>query len=169
MSELHIPKIIVAYDRHHAIGTKNMIPWLGALPADMKHFREKTLHQSVLMGRRTYDSLHNGPLLDRENIVLTRDTRLRIPGVRVVNSMEEVLHTDIKGEELYVIGGGEIYRQAYSEADVMYVTEVDTEMENPDTYFPDFAGSDWQETQREAHEADDRNKYNYSFVTYERT
>lgn len=122
-------KAIVAVDRNNAIGKDNDLPW--KLKGDMKHFVATTKNKTVVMGRKTYESIGK-PLPNRQNIVITRDSDLVIDGVDVVNSIDEV--KSIAQNAIVIIGGGEIYSLFAKEIKEFWVTEVKTEIENADTF-----------------------------------
>ncbi len=156
--------IIAAMAENRVIGVHNTLPW--RLPADLKHFRKLTTGHHVIMGRRNYESIGK-PLPDRTNIVITHNPNYRAPGCLVVHSIEEALAIANSDPEIFVIGGAEIYRQALDSADRLYLTLVHAHVDG-DTYFPEFNGSHWQEVGRERHEADERNRYAYTFLVYAR-
>lgn len=149
---------------NRVIGIHNTLPW--RLPADLRHFRQLTTGHHVIMGRRNYESIGK-PLPDRHNIILTRNPSYRAPGCQVKNSLGEALQDIQNDPEIFIIGGAEIYRQALGLADRLYLTLVHAEI-NGDTYFPEFDRRDWKEITRTRNEADERNPYAYSFVTYDR-
>ncbi len=156
--------LIVAKSDNDVIGSRNDLPWY--LPADLTHFKELTIGHTVVMGRKTYDSIVGRirhPLPHRTNVVMTHDTSFAVEGVRVIHNI-----TDIRslGDDIFVIGGAEIYRQMLDMADRLYVTEVKATI-NGDVHFP-VIGPEWREIAREPHKKDDRNQYDYDFVTYER-
>ena len=157
--------IIVAYDKNRLIGADNKLLWQGDMAADMKHFRDLTTGNVVIMGRKTFDSIGK-PLPNRQNIVITRQP-LQIDGVNIIHSLEEAFEIADADKNIYVIGGGQIYEQSISSADQIIATEIDASFKG-DTYFPTLM-NDWHEVAREDHQADDKNKYNYSFVTYARS
>ena len=155
--------IIVAYDQNRVIGAGNRMPWQGQLPADMKHFREATSGQAVIMGRKTFESIGR-PLPGRQNIVVThRDITLE--GVTVVGSLADAYAAVQENKEAYIIGGGQIYQQALDDVDFVLATEITARFEGGDVFFPEL-GSEWRITKREDYRADDINQYDYSFVTY---
>lgn len=156
--------LVVAYDQKRTIGLNGTIPWLGKLPADMKHFRQITIGGTVLMGRKTFESIGK-PLVDRTNIVVTHDQGFEFPGVVVLQSLEA--YQNPVAQEVFVIGGAQIYRQVLPYADRVYATEIETSCSG-DTFFPDLDES-WKEIDRERHLKDGTNHYNYSFVTYQRS
>lgn len=152
----------MAMDQGGLIGRAGQLPW--RLPNDLKHFKQLTLGKTVLMGRKTWDSLGR-PLPQRENWVLSRDDSFRPEGARVFADLDAALRAAPAG--LVVIGGGELYRQALPLAKILYLTEVHARLEG-DAWFPPLDRSQWRETAREDHPADDRHAYPYSFVTLER-
>jgi dihydrofolate reductase len=155
--------LIVACDENRLIGRDGDLPW--RLPNDLKHFKALTLGKTILMGRKTWDSLGR-PLPQRENWVLTRDPAFAAEGCRVFNKLEDALSAHAEGE-LMVIGGADLYRQALSHARRLYLTQVQAR-EQGDTWFPDFSSAGFRETSREDHAADERHAYAYSFLTLER-
>lgn len=148
------------------IGKKNDLPWY--LPADLKHFKQLTTGRTVVMGRNTCESIFarlGHALPNRRNIVITRDTSYRPESVEVVHSIDEALAL-IDGDA-DIIGGQQIYEQLLPYIDRLYITEVDADIDG-DTYFPKFDRSQWRESTREAHTKDEKNQYDYSFVTLDR-
>jgi dihydrofolate reductase len=156
--------IIVAYDKNRGIGASNDLLWVRDLPADLRHFKETTTGHSIIMGRKTYESLGR-PLPNRQNIVISRDLS-PVEGFTVVHSLDEAYHA-ATSDSVFVIGGGQIYALAMNTVDRLLVTEVD-ESFNAEVFFPQIDASIWKETSREHHEKDSDNKYSYDFVTYER-
>lgn len=154
-------KIIVAISKNRVIGKDNSLIWY--LPADLKRFKEITTGNAVIMGRKTYESIGK-PLPNRRNIIITRNENYEVDGCEVVNSLEEALL--ICYENCFIIGGAEIYKQSLSIADELYLTEVDGVFDG-DSFFPEL-GNEWHEVSNEKFEADDKNKFNYSFIKYER-
>lgn len=157
--------IVVAYDKQRAIGKNNDMPWhYRDIPRDMANFRELTKGQTVIMGRKTYETIGT-PLVDRRNIVISRKA-LEITGVEVVHSLESAY--DLSGEnDVYIIGGGQIYAEALAAVDRIYATEIDATFPGSDVFFPEIDQS-WSEVDRAHHPADEKNKYNLDFVTYDR-
>jgi len=154
--------IIVAYDKNYLIGGNNSLLWQGEMAADMRRFREKTTGNVIIMGRKTYDSIGK-PLPNRQNIVITRDN-LHIEGVDVVHSLAEAYKKAEKNKDIYIIGGGQIFEQSLNDVDAVLATEIDAEFVG-DVYFPKL-GSDWKESSRQKYNQDDKNHYDYSFVSY---
>lgn len=155
--------LIVAMDRQRLIGRDGDLPW--RLPNDLKHFKRNTLGKTVLMGRKTWDSLGR-PLPERDNWVLTRDAGFSVPGARAFGDLDAALAAHGSGE-LMVIGGAQLYRQTLPLAQRLVLTEVDAVVPG-DTYFPEIDRSQWREVSREAFSADERHAYPYAFVELER-
>ena len=155
--------IIAAVARNCAIGYKNkLIYWL---PNDLKRFKALTTGHTIIMGRNTYLSLPKGALPNRRNIVLSRSVK-DFPGCDVYPSLEEALKHCSPDEDIYVIGGASVYRQALPIADRLCLTEIADTPAEADTFFPPY--DDWQEESREDHPVDDRHDFSYSFVDYVR-
>ena len=154
--------IIVCIARNNAIGYKNDL--LYHLRADLMHFKELTTGNTVIMGRRTYESLPKGALPNRRNIVLTRQ-KLTFPNTEVYSSLEEALSHCAEEEKVFVMGGSSVYRESLPSASRLYLTLVDDEPACADTFFPDFDRREWLETEREHHEADEQNDKPFDFVT----
>ena len=155
--------IVVAYDRARGIGANNDLLWGRDLPADLRHFKDLTAGGSLIMGRKTFESIGRA-LPGRENIVVTHRP-LATVDVIAVDSLASAYR--LAHGNQFIIGGASIYEQALSDVDVVYATEVDQVFPEAEVFFP-LLGEDWQERSRESFEADDRNKYPYDFVTYVR-
>ncbi len=168
MAEIHKePHIIVAYDVNRGIGYADQLPWAGEMPADMKHFKEKTIGNIVLMGRTTYESI-GGPLPNRENRVLTRQEGYEAPGCKVYTNPEDALLVDTEDDrELFVIGGEQIYNMYLPFARYITATEIDHAFQ-VDTYFPGLDDTQWEVTSHVDHTSDEKNKYDFSIVTRKR-
>lgn len=158
--------MLVAYDKNYGIGADNDLLWQRDLPADLKHFKELTTGNAIIMGRKTYDSIGR-PLPNRQNIVISRSLDV-IEGVQVVDSLQAAYDAVETGKETFVIGGGQIYALAMDTVDQILATEVDAVFEQADIFFPAIDRRVWQEINRTHHEADERNLYKYDFVTYKR-
>lgn len=158
--------IIVAKAKNNAIGKDNDLPW--HLPEDLKFFKSKTSGQMLIMGRKTFEAL-GGPLPKREHILITRNKDYKAQGAEVVHSLEEALEMAEKSgrEEVYIIGGAQIYTQALEAGltDRMFITEVNAEPE-ADAYFPDFDASQWDLFWKEEHPVDNRHKYPFTFTEW---
>jgi dihydrofolate reductase len=155
--------LVVAMDENGVIGRDGELPW--RLPEDLKHFRRLTLGKTVLMGRKTWDSLGK-PLDGRRNWVLSRDPAFHPAGAEVFHSFKDALAAHQDGE-LAVIGGAEIFRQALPLANVVHLTRVHARVDG-DTRFPDWAPADFRQTARVDHPADARHAHAYSFITLQR-
>lgn len=158
--------LIAAIGKNNELGKNNTLLW--HLPADMKHFKDITTLHTVVMGRKTFESIGR-PLPNRRNIVITRDVNYKKEGVEVVHSLSEVLDLfPDKKEELFIIGGAEIYKQAFPIADKLYITHIEAEDKEADAFFPEIVPIVFLETSREGYKKDDKNPYDYSFVVYNR-
>lgn len=147
------------------IGSKNDLPWY--LPADLRRFKELTTGHTVVMGRKTFDSIVSRlgkPLPNRRNVVLTRQADFTYDGVEVLHLVDDIRGLD---GEVFVIGGGELYAATLEFADRLLLTEVKAEVPG-DVYFPVLDPSVWREISRETHERDDKNQYDFDFVEYRR-
>lgn len=164
--DVYMKTIFVAYDKKLGIGAQNDLLWKRDLPADLKRFKELTMGSAVIMGRKTYESIGRA-LPHRQNIVISRTTD-SIEGVTVVGSLEAAYEAVEADKEIFVLGGGQIYALAMDSVDRIYATEVDAVFDAAEVFFPSIDKNIWQETNRVHHEADERNLYNYDFVTYER-
>jgi len=158
--------LVAAVSENNIIGFHNDLPW--KLPADLQHFKDVTKGKPVIMGRKTYDSIGHA-LKDRHNIIVSRQAHLQVEGCDVVDSLKKAIRLAEKDmtEEVCVIGGGDIYRQALPIADQIYFTRVHATIQG-DVSFPELSGFEWREINREYHEADKENQYAFSFVAYER-
>jgi dihydrofolate reductase len=155
--------IVVAISENHAIGKDNKLLW--HLSADLKHFKEITTGHTVIMGRKTYKSVGR-PLPKRRNIIITRQP-IAIEGCEVVNSIEAALSLCADEDEVFIVGGAEIYRQSMHLTDRIYLTIVHKEFEG-DSFFPEIKKEEWKELSREYHQPDEKNPIPYSFITLER-
>jgi dihydrofolate reductase len=158
--------IVVAYDKNHAIGKNGELPWVGKIPADMKRFRDLTLGHSVIMGRKTFESLPESyrPLPGRQNIVLSLG-KVAGEGFQVATSLDEA-YALAEHEEVNVIGGGQIYDLAIDSVDRIYATQINTVVEDPDTYFPFILDNEWTQAEFVSLPPDGKNAYKHSFITY---
>ena len=160
--------IIAAVARNRAIGRENkLIYWL---PNDLKRFKQLTTGHTIVMGRRTFESLPKGALPNRRNVVLTRSgarNEEQYPGCDVFPSLEEALKSCRPDEEVYIIGGASVYEQAIKTADRLCLTEIDDTPNGADAFCPDYSKG-WHEVKREAHPKDEKHAFEYAFVDYER-
>ena len=153
--------IIAAVAKNRAIGYRNkLIYWL---PNDLKRFKMLTTGHTIIMGRRTFESLPKGALPNRRNIVLSR-TQDTFAGCDCYKSLDEALKHCSPEEDIYIIGGASLYEQALSIADRLLLTEVNDVPEHADAYFPPYEG--WKAVQKEEHEKDDKQAYEYVFTDY---
>ena len=157
-------ELVVARARNGVIGRGNQLPW--HLPDDLKYFKRLTTGLPILMGRRTWDSIGR-PLPGRQNIVLTQQRNFAPAGASVAHTLDQAIEAAGAVEALRIIGGAELYRLCLPRAAVIYLTEVDAEVEG-DVYFPALDPKEWRERAREAHPADERNAFPYAFVTLAR-
>ena len=157
--------LIAALDTEFAIGRGNALPW--HLPADLQRFKALTLNRPIVMGRKTAESLGRA-LPKRRNIVLSRSNNAPFAGMEAANSFDEVLALCRDETELCIIGGGEIYRLAMPLATHLYLTYVDTMVENADAFFPRFDLKQWQIILGERHAIDDKHAFAFEFVDYAR-
>ena len=154
--------IIVAMSHNNVIGLKNKLPW--HISADLKNFKKITLGHPVIMGRKTYDSIGK-PLVDRDNIVISRNNSLKIDDVQVVDSLEKAVLKTADSAEVFIIGGQQIYKIALPLATHMYVTKVDGNFEG-DAYFPNYIQAEWREVERK--DLITENNLKFSFLKFER-
>jgi dihydrofolate reductase len=156
--------LIVAMAKNQVIGVNNTLPW--HLPADLKHFRALTMGHHIVMGRKTYESIGK-PLPGRTSVVVTRNANYAPRGVVTVNSLEAAIVACGDDEEIFVIGGAELYRQAIKFADRIYLTEIKADISG-DAHFTELNRKMWQEVERVSHAPDEKNIYSYHFVVYDR-
>ena len=156
--------IFVAVDELNAIGREGGL--LCYLPNDLKHFKEVTSGHTVIMGRRTYESLPKGALRNRTNVVVTSDAAENYPGCIVVRSVEEALTHGKEGEKIFIIGGGQLYRSTLHHASHLCITRIHHTFTDADTFFPEIDFDEWTLTEKEMHEPDDKHRYPYTFLTY---
>lgn len=159
-----IVSIVVAIAEDNAIGKDNQLLW--HLPADLKHFKDITSGHTIIMGRKTYDSIGRA-LPNRRNIVITRNRELEIPGTEITNSLEEALALCKDTAEVFIIGGAELYNHALAVTNRIYLTRVH-QIYEADTFFPEINLEEWQEVSTEKHLPDEKNKVAYTFSTLER-
>ncbi|MEH6306555.1 dihydrofolate reductase [Olivibacter sp. CPCC 100613] len=159
-----IISIIVAASKNNAIGKNNELLW--HMPADLKFFRRTTSGHTVIMGRKTFESVGEA-LPKRRNIVVTRQANFQADNVEVVTSLEEALAIcENEKEEVFIIGGAQIYEQAMTLTDKIYLTRINHDFADADTFFPEISDEEWQLEEVEHHESDEKNPYDYSFYLY---
>lgn len=156
--------IIVAVDRNNAIGFENKL--LFWLPNDLKRFKALTTGNTIIMGRKTFESLPKGALPNRRNVVLSRDKSLKLEGAEVFGSLEEAIASCKEDEKIYIIGGASIYKQAFDIADELCITEIDDTAKEADAFFPKIDLNIWKEQSRDVHPADEKHPCSYAFVDY---
>lgn len=156
--------IIAAVDRKRGIGYQNKL--LFWLPNDLKRFKALTTGNTIIMGRKTFESLPKGALPNRRNVVLSSHADTYCPGAEVFTSLEEAIKSCQKDEQVYIIGGASVYQQALPFADALCLTEVDAEAPHVDAYFPEVDSKIWQEKSRESHPVDEKHPCPYAFVDY---
>jgi dihydrofolate reductase len=154
---------VVAISSNYAIGKNNALLW--HLPNDLRHFKDITAGGTIIMGRKTFDSVGR-PLPKRRNIVITRQD-IEIEGCEVVKSVEAAIAICKTEDEVFIVGGAEIYRQAMHLTNRIYLTIVHHTFD-ADTFFTEIDYKDWKETAREDHETDEKHQFRYSFITLER-
>ena len=158
--------IISAVAENRIIGNKNTLPW--HMPADFKYFKEATLGKVIVMGLNTFKSIGEKPLPDRKNIILNNDVNYAPPkGCFVARSIDELLEMTKNEPEVMICGGASVYKQFLPLAQKLYLTYIHQNFEG-DTYFPEFSLSEWKEVKRIDNKADEKNKYDYSFVVLEK-
>ncbi|EOS57227.1 dihydrofolate reductase [Paenibacillus barengoltzii] len=156
--------LIWAMSRNGVIGRDNQLPW--RLPADLKFFKANTTGKTIVMGRKTWESMGSKPLPNRHSVVLTGDPSFTAEGADIVHSVEEALTYTDRGE-LMVIGGAGVFQHFLPLADRLIVTLIDEDIEG-DVFFPDFSWEDFELVHEEQGVRDEKNPYDYRFLTYER-
>jgi dihydrofolate reductase len=157
--------LIAAVAENGVIGVDNGLPW--RLPDDLRHFRELTIGHSIIMGRKTWDSIGK-PLAGRQNIVVSRNPGFRAQGAQVAHSFEHALSLAALPDPVFVIGGAALYRAALPGAQLLYLTEIRRAFAG-DAFFPEYAHDSWREISRESRRVDDAQGFAYDFAAYERS
>jgi dihydrofolate reductase len=155
---------ILAMDRNRGIGFNNKLPW--RMPADLAYFKRVTMGHTILMGRKTYESIGK-PLPGRHNVILTQNREYRAEGCTIVHSVEEALDRFARNEELFVTGGGEIFKLFLPYADKLYITYIE-ETFPADAFFPEVNEGEWRLVCSEQGVRDEKNPYEYYFRIYEK-
>ena len=159
--------IIVAVSENNVIGKDNDLIW--HFPKDTKFFKDTTLGHHVIMGRKNWESIPEKyrPLPDRKNIIVTRNNNFKYKGATVVNSIEKAIEVSraSEDEEIFIIGGGEIYKLGFKYVDKLYITEIYAEVDG-NTYFPEWNKKDWKEISRISHPSDEKHEYSFDYVIY---
>lgn len=156
--------LIAAIDRNFAIGYQNKL--LFWLPNDLKRFKKLTTGHTIIMGRKTFESLPKGALPNRRNVVLSRNKAYICPGAEVFSSLKEALQHCQEEEVVFIIGGESVYQQAFPIAQRLYLTEIDAEAAAADAYFPRIDTQIWHVKNKELHLPDEKHAYPYAFVDY---
>ncbi len=154
--------MIVARSRNHVIGRDNQMPW--KISADLQFFKRVTMGHPVIMGRKTWESIGR-PLPGRRNIVVTRNRDLQLTGAEVVHSLDEALNSLVEFSRVFVIGGEQLFTQAFNRADRLYITEIDLDIQDGDTFFEVLDNSAWKEVERTPGSEGD---ITFNFITLER-
>ena len=161
-----IISIIAVLGKNNEIGKNNQL--LCKLSSDLKRFKEITTGHTVIMGRKTFESLPKGALPNRRNIMLSRNLELKIENAEVYSTLDYALLKCINESEVFVIGGAQIYSQALPVADKLYITRIHSSFPDADAFFPQIDRNIWKETNRETFPADEKNQFPFSFLEYER-
>lgn len=157
--------IIVAMAQNRTIGIDNTLPW--RCPEDLRHFKTLTMGHHMIMGRKTFDSIGK-PLPGRTTVVVTRNTELKIDGCIVTHSLDEAIAACTGDDEIFIVGGAELYTQALPLADTIYLTEIQQDVTG-DAHFPAFNQKEWREIARDPHTQEIPQPLKYHFVTYHRS
>lgn len=157
--------IIVAIASDGAIGRANDLLW--HLPADLKRFKELTTGHTILMGRKTFESLPRGPLPNRRNIIISRSLPAQ-PGAEVYPTIQQAMEACASDEEVFIIGGGEIYRQLLPNTERIYLTRVQASFPDAEVFFPELDPTEWIEEAREVYPRDERNEYDTELLLLRR-
>ncbi|SDW09090.1 dihydrofolate reductase [Aequorivita viscosa] len=157
--------LIAAAGENNELGKDNDLLW--HLPDDFKRFKKITSHHFIIMGRKTFESFPN-PLPNRVHIVITRDRKYGNVGAEVVHSLEEAIEKATSKKDIFVIGGGEIYKLAMDVADKIELTRVHGTFEDADTFFPEFSEDEWKLISEEKHGKDEKHKYAFTYETWVR-
>ena len=156
--------IIVAIAENGAIGANNDLLW--RLPNDMKRFKALTTGHTIIMGRKTFESLPKGALPDRVNVVITKNSAASFGNCEIFTDLNVAIDHYKDEDELFVIGGASIYNQVMTFTEKLYITRVHHSFENADTFFPEIDNNEWIMTEREDFQKDDKHLYTYTFETY---
>jgi len=156
--------IVVAMDKNRLIGKDNKLPW--HLPADLAYFKKITTGKSIVMGRKTYDSIGR-PLPNRRNIVISRNSKTLITGCEVLSSIDEVLSITKDEEEVMIIGGASLCEQLLPQVSRLYITKIEGKFDG-DIYFPEYDEADWRQVSCESYLPDDSNQHAHHFIVLER-
>lgn len=153
--------IIVALSENNVVGVRNQLPW--KLSADLKRVKSMTMGHHIIMGRKTFESIGR-PLPGRTNVIITRNANYKAEGCVIASSLQHALDIAMNDTEVFIFGGGEIFKEAMPLASKIYMTRVHTHLEG-DTYFPDIKPFDWRIVELQEFKADEKNEFDYSFMT----
>jgi dihydrofolate reductase len=156
--------LIVAMAQNRTIGVNNTLPW--RCPEDLKHFKALTMGHHMIMGRKTFDSIGK-PLPGRTTVIVTRNAGLQVAGCLVAHSLNDAITACKDDDEIFIVGGAELYAQALPLVDTLYITEIQQEVDG-DAHFPEFDRSAWLEIAREVRSQTEPQPLHYHFVTYRR-
>lgn len=156
--------LIVAMAKNRTIGVNNTLPW--RCPEDLKHFKALTMGHHMIMGRKTFDSIGK-PLPGRTTVVVTRNTDLNIAGCLIAHSLEQAVAACAGDDDIFIVGGAELYAQSLALVDTLYITEIQQEVEG-DAHFPELNLNEWQEVSRDVRSQTTPQPLEYHFVTYQR-
>ncbi|MHB1116749.1 dihydrofolate reductase [Sideroxydans sp.] len=156
--------LIVAMAQNRTIGVNNTLPW--RCPEDLKHFKALTMGHHMIMGRKTFDSIGK-PLPGRTTVIVTRNDALKVEGCLIAHSLPDAIKLSTNDDEVFIVGGAEIYAQALPLADTLYITEIQQDVDG-DAHFPAFNRNAWQETAREVRNQTEPQALQYHFITYRR-
>ncbi|SEG71413.1 dihydrofolate reductase [Sphingobacterium lactis] len=157
--------LIVAAAENNAIGKNNEMPW--HLPNDFKYFKSTTMDHSIVMGRKTFESIGK-PLPGRRNIVITRQNDFRAEDVDVANSIQDVMNYCRDEKEVFIIGGANIYKQTLPLANTVHLSRVHTTIPDADAFFPELPEQDWKLVSSDPHQKDEKHAFDYTFEVYTR-
>jgi dihydrofolate reductase len=160
-----IISIIAAIGKNYELGRNNDLLW--HIPADLKRFKMITSGHTVIMGRKTFDSINNRPLPNRRNIVITHNSKYNFEGIEVAHSVQEAMGKIGQEEEVFILGGATIYEQFLTKTDKMYLTMIDSEFD-ADAFFPRFDMKQWEIAEHIPITDDEQAGLNYSFLTLQR-
>ncbi|MBK8684989.1 MAG: dihydrofolate reductase [Bacteroidetes bacterium] len=158
--------IIVAASENDVIGTNNTLPW--HLPADLKYFKQLTTGHTIIMGRKTFDSIGR-PLPNRRNIVISRNPLFKAEGIEIIHQLDDLQELISPDEESFIIGGDLIYQQSMDLADKIYLTRVHTTIQDGSAFFAKPNLNIWEKTSSEFHPADEKNPFDYTFEVYQKS
>jgi len=157
--------IIAAIGKNNELGKRGDLIW--KLPNDLKNFKKITEGHTVIMGRKTFESI--GKILpNRKNIIITRNKKFKASGAEIAHSLKDACTLAKKDKEVFIIGGGEIYKEAMDLASKLFITHIHAEDKKADVFFPEIIPIVFMETSREKNKKDSKNPFDYDFVIYER-